>query len=163
MALDRAPAAAFSHLAEAANLPAPHTGAEERPAGDWAIHIQALPYHSVRGGLYITSSFLRYLVTLPPRREPMLRYDIHWDAFSLNKEISKSAEHVEAIFTFMVGHRAELECSLCQNGRGVFPFCVVVGYEYGQSECSNCIWQRDIDGCWLLGERGQQFSEYVLL
>ncbi|KAJ5618159.1 hypothetical protein N7537_003273 [Penicillium hordei] len=153
---------ALSHLPNATSLPAPHTGPDEHPPGEWASHIQVLPYDCVRDGWDILPPFLRFLVTLPPRREPMLRKGISWDAFYLNEEIGKLSEHVEAAYMFMVGRRVELECVLCQLGGGAFPYCVVIDYEDGQSECCNCLWECTTDGCWLLGKRGQFFTQCSL-
>lgn len=85
----------------------------------------------------------------------MMRSGIPWGALDLNEEIGKLPGHVEAAYMFMVGRRVELACSLCQLGQGPFPFCVVVDYEDGQSECCNCLWECTTNGCWLLGKRGK--------
>lgn len=57
---------------------------------------------------------------------------------------------------YMVGRQIELECVLCQRGGGIFPYCVVIDNEHGQSECCNCRWERTADGCWILGKRRYQ-------
>lgn len=149
----------LSHPPQATGLPAPHTGPDEHPPGEWASHLEVLPYDCVRDEWDILPPFLRLLITLPPRRELMLRNRIPWDASDLNEEIGKLAEHVEAAYMFMVGRRVELECALCQLGGGVFPYCVVIDYGDGQSECCNCHWECTTNGCWLLGKRGQYFFQ----
>ncbi|KAJ5401127.1 hypothetical protein N7465_011616 [Penicillium sp. CMV-2018d] len=145
----------LSLLPKATSLPDPPTGPNEHPPSEWASHLQALPYDCVRDGWDILPPFLRSIMDLPPRREPMLRNGIPWNALELNEEIGKLPEHVEAAYMFMVGRRVELECVLCQLGGGAFPYCVVIDYEDGQTECCNCLWECAMRGCWLLGKRGK--------
>lgn len=58
----------------------------------------------------------------------------------MHHKLSESAQHVEAAYIFMVGRRVEVKCATCLLERGIFPFCVVIDFPDGHSECANCHW-----------------------
>ncbi|CAI7660658.1 unnamed protein product [Penicillium glandicola] len=147
MISDRAPTI---DAAQAASLPVFDATINQYTPGPWAARITALDYPCVRDGGYIKSSYLNFLMTLPPLREPVLRYGITWNASEFDHEIAKSARHVEAVYLFMVGHRVDQECVVCQREGGIFPYCVVIENEHGQYGCCNCHWDTIIEGCSLI-------------
>ncbi|KAJ6149858.1 FAD-dependent pyridine nucleotide-disulfide oxidoreductase [Penicillium samsonianum] len=136
----RAPGPAYHRLGEDSSLPAPITGTREEPPGDWADHLVKLAFPCAVEGRFIKSALLRELVDRQPRREPMLRYGVPMTGVALEFELGSSLKHVEAMYIFMVGRIADVECDTCQRDRGVFPFCVTVDLADGHVKCANCYW-----------------------
>lgn len=91
-------------------------------------------------GRLIKSALLRELANRQPRREPMLRYGVSMTGVALQFELGSNIKRVEAMYIFIVGRIADVECDTCLRDRGVFPFYVTVDLADGHMKYANCYW-----------------------
>ncbi|KOS36513.1 hypothetical protein ACN38_g12740 [Penicillium nordicum] len=103
--------------------------------GLWAQRIRELPYRRSRRG---STPTLRYLIQLPPHREPSWRSHRHWTNSTEDGMISDRTENIEAALMQVVGIVMEVQCVPCQEGCGPFTHCVTVVGAEEVTCCANC-------------------------
>lgn len=70
----------------------------------------------------------------------MLHYGVPMTGVALEFELGSSLKRVDAMYIFMVGRIADVECDTCRRDRGVFPFCITVDLADGHVKWANCYW-----------------------
>ncbi|KAJ5680161.1 hypothetical protein N7536_011300 [Penicillium majusculum] len=119
-------------------IPPIHIGSRIEPPGLWAQRILELPYRRSRRGSRLRTPTLRYLIQLPPHREPSWRSHRHWTNSTEDGMVSDRTENIEAALMQVVRTVMEVQCVPCQEGCGPFTHCVTVVGAEEVTCCANC-------------------------
>lgn len=128
-------------------------------AGLWSAHVHRLPWFAAKEGDLIKSSFLKFLLAQPAKREPVVRTTMVPGPERWNEEIGHSIQNAEAVLVQIVGRIADVRCDYCLAGRGIFPLCVIIDEPGFPKCCGNCLYGGKGDRCTIL-RRGEPQSEY---
>lgn len=84
---------------------------------------------------------------MPNVNEPILRVGTRnsWTPSLFSENIGTSLANVEAALIQVVGTRAEVACTHCQEIKGPFAHCVRIAGD--QNHCGNCHWGGNRDRC----------------
>lgn len=146
--------ASLPHLNEDNTAPA---------AGEWSNHARRLPWIAAKEGDLIKSSFLKFLLAQPAKREPVVRTTMAPGSERWNEEIGTSIRNAEAVLVQIVGRIADVRCDLCLAGRGIFPLCVVIDEPGFPKCCGNCLYGGKGGSCTILRHGEPQSEDHAAI
>jgi hypothetical protein len=139
----------------------PHLAADNSAptAGVWSDHAHRLPWIAAKEGDLIKSSFLKFLLAQPAKRERVVRTTMVPGPERWNEDIGTNIRNAEAVLVQIVGRVVEVRCDYCLAGRGIFPLCVVIDEPGFPKCCGNCLYGGKGGRCTIL-QHGQPQQGY---
>ena len=121
-------------------LPSVRIGTDHVAPGPWAEYVKRVKWEKAVKGTRPKSNLLGLLLSMPNVNEPILRVATRnsWTPSLFSEKIGASLANVEAVLIQVVGTRAEVPCTHCQEGLGPFAHCVRIAGD--QTDCGNCHW-----------------------